>query len=71
PVHYLGLPCAMEAVHAVAQVKGAFVLEDCALAVDATYGEKKAGTLGLAGSFSFYPVKHMTSIEGGMVTTDD
>ena len=71
PVHYLGLPCAMEAVHAVAQAKGAFVLEDCALAVDATYGERKAGTLGLAGSFSFYPVKHMTSIEGGMVTTDD
>ncbi|MAX47614.1 MAG: cell wall biogenesis protein [Rhodospirillaceae bacterium] len=71
PVHYLGLPCDMDRILAVAQKKGAFVLEDCALAVDATWGDQKAGTLGLAGSFSFYPVKHMTSIEGGMVTTND
>jgi dTDP-4-amino-4,6-dideoxygalactose transaminase len=71
PVHYLGLPCDMDRIRAVADAKDAFVLEDCALAVDASYGERKAGTLGLAGSFSFYPVKHMTSIEGGMVTTDD
>ncbi len=71
PVHYLGLPCDMDAINQVANSANAFVLEDCALAPDATYGDKKAGTLGLAGSFSFYPVKHMTSIEGGMVTTDD
>jgi dTDP-4-amino-4,6-dideoxygalactose transaminase len=71
PVHYLGLPCDMDRILAVAHTKGAFVLEDCALAVDATWGDQKAGTLGLAGSFSFYPVKHMTSIEGGMVTTND
>jgi perosamine synthetase len=71
PVHYLGLPCDMDRILDVAQKKGAFVLEDCALAVDATWGDQKAGTLGLAGSFSFYPVKHMTSIEGGMVTTND
>lgn len=71
PVHYLGLPCDMERIQAVADAKGAFVLEDCALAVDATWDGAKAGTLGLAGSFSFYPVKHMTSIEGGMVTTND
>ena len=64
PVHYLGLPCDMDRIRAVADAKDAFVLEDCALAVDASYGERKAGTLGLAGSFSFYPVKHMTSIEG-------
>lgn len=71
PVHYLGLPCAMDRILAMAEAKGAFVLEDCALAVDATWDGHKAGTLGLAGSFSFYPVKHMTSIEGGMVTTND
>ncbi|MEQ8442043.1 MAG: DegT/DnrJ/EryC1/StrS family aminotransferase [Alphaproteobacteria bacterium] len=71
PVHYLGLPCDMDRIAAVAKDKGAFILEDCALAVDATWDGRKAGTLGLAGSFSFYPVKHMTSIEGGMVTTDD
>jgi dTDP-4-amino-4,6-dideoxygalactose transaminase len=71
PVHYLGLPCDMDRIAAAALAKGAFVLEDCALAVDAAWDGRKAGTLGLAGSFSFYPVKHMTSIEGGMVTTDD
>ena len=71
PVHYLGLPCEMDRINAIARDHGAFVLEDCALAVDAAYDGVKAGRLGLAGSFSFYPVKHMTSIEGGMVTTDD
>lgn len=71
PVHYLGLPCDMDKISEIADRHGAFILEDCALAVDATYGPSKAGTLGLAGAFSFYPVKHMTSIEGGMVTTDD
>ena len=71
PVHYLGLPCEMDRIRAVADAKGAFVLEDCALAVDATWDGEKTGTLGLAGSFSFYPVKHLTSIEGGMVTTGD
>lgn len=71
PVHYLGLPCAMDRVGAVAAQTGAMVVEDCALAVDSTFGEAKAGTLGDCGAFSFYPVKHLTSIEGGMVTTDD
>ena len=71
PVHYLGLPCEMDRILAVAEEKGAFVLEDCALSIDATWDGMKTGTIGLAGSFSFYPVKHMTSIEGGMVTTND
>lgn len=69
-VHYLGLPCDMAAIKAEAGRCGAFVLEDCALALDASYAGAKVGTLGLAGCFSFYPAKHMTSIEGGMVTTD-
>jgi perosamine synthetase len=71
PVHYLGLPCDMDRINAVARRAGAVVVEDCALAVDATYDERKAGTLGMTGCFSFYPVKHMTTLEGGMVTTDD
>lgn len=70
-VHYLGLPCAMDEILAVTDKAGAFVVEDCALAIDATYDGRKVGTFGMAGSFSFYPVKHMTSIEGGMVTTMD
>ena len=71
PVHYLGLTCEMAPIQAVADRHGAFILEDCAVAMDAEYKGRKAGNLGLAGSFSFYPVKHMTSIEGGMVTTND
>ncbi|MEE8545985.1 MAG: DegT/DnrJ/EryC1/StrS aminotransferase family protein [Alphaproteobacteria bacterium] len=70
-VHYLGLPCDMDRILALAEKAGAFVVADCALAVDATYGGAKAGTLGLTGCFSFYPIKHMTTVEGGMVTTDD
>ncbi len=70
-VHYLGLPCEMDVILDMAARANAFIIEDAALAVDATYDGKKAGTLGKVGCFSFYPIKHMTSIEGGMVTTDD
>ena len=70
-VHYLGLPCDMDPISAACDKAGAYVIEDCALAIDATYDGRKAGTLGRVASFSFYPVKHMTTAEGGMVTTDD
>lgn len=70
-VHYLGLPCDMDRISAIAANAGAFIVEDCALAIDASYGEAKAGTMGLTGCFSFYPVKHMTTVEGGMITTND
>ncbi|WP_454021056.1 DegT/DnrJ/EryC1/StrS family aminotransferase [Azospirillum sp. Marseille-Q6669] len=70
-VHFLGLPCEMDAVAKAAARVGAFVVEDCAIALDATWEGRKTGTLGLTGCFSFYPIKHMTTIEGGMVTTDD
>jgi len=71
PVHYLGLPCDMEAISGICERNGAFIVEDCALAIDADYDGRKVGTFGLTGCFSFYPIKHITSIEGGMVTTDD
>lgn len=71
PVHYLGTPCDMDRIQAVADRHDAFVLEDCAIALDSSYNGRKTGDLGLAGSFSFYPVKQMTSIEGGMVTTNN
>ena len=71
PVHYLGLPCDMDALGEIAAHYDLMIVEDCALAIDATYGDRKAGTLGDTGCFSFYPIKHMTSIEGGMLTTDN
>lgn len=71
PVHYLGLPCDMDAIIRCCADRDISILEDCALAIDATFDGKKAGSFGAAGAFSFYPVKHMTTIEGGMVATDD
>lgn len=70
-VHYLGLPCDMDRISAIAAKTGAFVVEDCALSLGATYGGRHTGNFGVTGNFSFYPVKHMTTIEGGMVTAND
>ncbi len=70
-VHYLGLPCDMDRIIPISINADAIIIEDCALAVDAEYDGSRAGTLGLVGCFSFYPIKHMTTIEGGMVLTDN
>src|SRR6185437_12009913 len=66
-----GLPCDMDPIVAIAQKHGAVLVEDCALSLGAAYGGVHTGKFGATGCFSFYPVKHMTTIEGGMVTTDD
>ena len=71
PVHYLGLACEMDEINKVANESNALVIEDCALSLDGTYKDRKTGSLRDCGCFSFYPVKHMTTIEGGMVTTND
>lgn len=68
-VHYLGLTVDMDEVNGVARRHGLFVVEDCALAIGSRYKGVHAGLLGDLGSFSFYPVKHMTTAEGGMVLT--
>ncbi len=48
-----------------------FLIEDCAHAHGAMYKGKKAGSFGLAGCFSFYPTKIMTTGTGGMITTNN
>lgn len=65
-VHFLGIPCDMDAVRAAAERHDLKVVEDCALAVGARYKGKHVGLHGDIGCFSFYPVKHMTTGEGGM-----
>jgi perosamine synthetase len=70
-VHFLGLPVDMDKVTDIARRNNLFVLEDCALAVGTKYKETHAGLLGDAGVFSFYPVKHMTTAEGGMIISRD
>jgi dTDP-4-amino-4,6-dideoxygalactose transaminase len=68
-VHFVGIPCDMRAVAAVADEHGIPVIEDCALAVGARVEGTHVGLIGDAGCFSFYPVKHITTAEGGMFIT--
>lgn len=70
-VHFLGMPVDMVPVMALARKYGLFVLEDCALACGTTLDGTHAGLFGDAGVFSFYPVKHMTTAEGGIIITKD
>jgi dTDP-4-amino-4,6-dideoxygalactose transaminase len=65
-VHFAGIPCDMPAIMDVAQRHRLIVVEDCAIALGARYGQRHVGLFGDAGCFSFYPVKHMTTGEGGM-----
>ena len=68
-VHFNGIPCSMAEIMAVAEAHGLKVVEDCALAVGARYQGRHVGLWGDAGCFSFYPVKHITTGEGGMFIT--
>ncbi len=65
-VHYNGIPCDMDAIMAIAGQHELKVVEDCALAVGARFRDKHVGLIGDAAIFSFYPVKHITTGDGGM-----
>ncbi|HZK15030.1 MAG TPA: DegT/DnrJ/EryC1/StrS family aminotransferase [Solirubrobacterales bacterium] len=72
PVHLRGEPAEMEEVDAIARRSGLAVIEDAAQAHGARYDGRRAGSLGLAGAFSFYPSKNLGALgDGGAVTTDD
>jgi dTDP-4-amino-4,6-dideoxygalactose transaminase len=70
-VDYTGQPCDHDALRALADAHGLIVIEDAAHALGATYHGRKVGTLHELTTFSFHPVKHITTGEGGMVVTDD
>lgn len=70
-VHYLGVPSDMDEIIKIAAKHDLKILEDCALALGSKYKNVHTGLLGDAGCFSFYPVKHITSAEGGMLITKD
>jgi dTDP-4-amino-4,6-dideoxygalactose transaminase len=67
PLHYAGLPCDLDGVHAVAQRHGLRVIEDATHAFGSTYHGAKVGSFGDIACFSFDPVKIITSIDGGAV----
>jgi dTDP-4-amino-4,6-dideoxygalactose transaminase len=71
PVHFAGRPCDMTAILAIAKEHKLLVFEDCAHAIEAKIGDRHCGTFGEAGCFSFYVTKNITTVEGGMVVTDD
>ena len=70
PVHLFGQCCEMDALRDAAD--GAPLVEDACQAIGAEYRGRRAGALGLAGCFSFYPTKNLGGFgDGGLVTTDD
>lgn len=72
PVHLYGQVCDMEAVGALAERHGLLVLEDAAQAHGAVDHGRRAGSLGNAGAFSFYPSKNLGALgDGGAICTED
>src|SRR5947199_980734 len=72
PVHLFGQPADMDPILEFARAYGLFVIEDAAQAHGAEYKGRKAGTMGDAGCFSFYPGKNLGAFgEAGAVVTND
>lgn len=70
-VHYGGQPCDMKEIMEIAEDYKLYVIEDCAHSLGAEYRGRKTGCIGLIGCFSFYPTKIITTLEGGMLTTNE
>jgi dTDP-4-amino-4,6-dideoxygalactose transaminase len=72
PVHLFGLCAEMDRINELAEANKVPVIEDAAQAIGAEYQQKRAGSLGLIGCFSFYPTKNLGGAgDGGMLTTGD
>lgn len=67
-VHFLGIPADIDSLVRLAKKNKLFLVEDCALALGSKYRNKHVGNFGDFGCFSFYPAKHITTGEGGMLT---
>lgn len=70
-VDYAGVPCDLDALMAIADRHGLLLIEDACHAPGARFGDRLVGTIAHLTVFSFHPVKHLTTAEGGMVTTND
>ena len=72
PVHLFGNPCRMDEIMELAKIKQVKVIEDCAQAFGSTVGNKKVGTFGDIGCFSFFPSKNLGCYgDGGAIVTND
>lgn len=70
-VHIYGLPADMDPLLDLAERHGIKIIEDAAQMHGQTYKDRPCGNLGDISTFSFYPNKHITTGEGGMIVTDD
>jgi len=72
PVYLNGRMCEMDKVMEIAQKNNLIIIEDAAQALGASFNNKKAGSIGLTGCFSFYPAKILGCFgDGGAITTND
>ncbi len=72
PVHLNGRVCQMDSIQRIGEKHNLVIIEDAAQAMGAEFRGKKAGSFGLAGCFSFYPLKALGGLgDGGAITTDD
>lgn len=72
PVHLYGQMADMDPIMEIAEKHCLMVIEDAAQAIGATYRGRKAGSMGAAGCFSFYPTKNLGACgDAGMITTND
>ena len=71
PVHILGNPCNMKEIMEIAEEHDLFVVEDCCEAHGAEFNGKKVGSFGDISTFSFFFSHHISTIEGGMVLTNN
>jgi len=71
PVHLLGNPCKMNEIKKIARKNNLYVIEDCCEALGAKIKNKKVGSFGELGTFSFFISHHITTMEGGMLVTNN
>ncbi len=71
PVHLLGNPCKMDEIRKIAKKNNLYVIEDCCEALGAKIKKKKVGSFGDLSTFSFFISHHITTMEGGMLVTNN
>jgi dTDP-4-amino-4,6-dideoxygalactose transaminase len=70
-VHYAGYPVRLDEIKAIADEYEIALIEDCAHALGASYSGQSIGTIGDFGIYSFQAIKHMTTVDGGILTFSD
>src|SRR6266699_3918414 len=71
PVHLLGSPCEIDHINKIAEAHDLYVVEDSCESTGAEFQGKKVGSFGDMGTFSFFVSHHISTIEGGIVVTND